>query len=66
MQDIVARYFGLMKNLSKFLPLKNLDQMYKAVVRFHPDYCATIYHIPALNIQTNLGVPLNSLLRKLK
>ena len=35
--------------------------MYKALVRSHLDYCDTIYHIPALNSQINLGVTLNSM-----
>ena len=29
------------KYLSKFLPIKTLDQMYKALVRSHLDYCDT-------------------------
>ena len=40
---------GIIKYLSKFLPQKTLDQMYKALVRSHLDYCDIIYHIPALN-----------------
>ena len=38
--------------------------MYKALVRSHLDYCHTIYHIPALNSQTNVGVTLNSSMEK--
>ena len=30
---------GIIKHLSRFLPLKTLDQMYKALVRSHLDYC---------------------------
>ena len=37
---------GIIKHLSKFLPMKTLDQMYKALVRSHLDYCDIIYHIP--------------------
>ena len=37
---------GILKHLSKCLPLKTLDQMYKALVRSHLDYCDIIYHIP--------------------
>ena len=36
---------GIIKYLSKFLPIKILDQMYQALVRSHLDYCDTIYHI---------------------
>ena len=35
---------GVIKHLSKYLPLKTLDQMYKALVRSHLDYCDIIYH----------------------
>ena len=52
----------MIKYLSSFLPLKTLDQMYKALVRSHLDYCDIIYHMPALNNQINLGVTLTSLM----
>ena len=42
--------------------LKILDQMYKYIVRSHLDYCDTIYHIPALNNQINLGVTITLLM----
>ena len=58
--------FGIIKYLSKFLSLKTLDQMYKALVHSHLDYCDTTYHTPALNSQTNLGVTLNSLMEKVE
>ena len=51
---------GIIKYLSKFLPLKTLDQMYKALVRSHLDYCGIIYHTPTLNTRNNSGVTLNS------
>ena len=51
---------GIIKYLSKFLPIKTLDQMYKALARPRLDYCGTIHHIPASNSQINLGVTLNS------
>ena len=57
---------GIIKYLSKFLPLRTLDQMYKALIRSHLDYCDIIYHIPALKSQTNLGVTLNSLMEKVE
>ena len=37
---------GIIKQLSKYLPVKTLNQMYKALVRSHLDYCDIIYHIP--------------------
>ena len=36
---------GVIRYLSKFLPLKVLSQMYKVYVRSHLDYCDFIYHI---------------------
>ena len=57
---------GIIKYLSKFLPFKTLDQIYKTLVRSHLDYCDTIYHIPAFNSQINLGVTLDSLMEKVE
>ena len=51
---------GIIKYLSNFLPLKTLDQMYKALVRSHLDYCDITYHIPSHQNQAPLGVTLNS------
>ena len=47
------KFIGIIKYLSKFLPLKTLDQKYKALVRSHLDYCDIIYHTPASNSQIN-------------
>ena len=43
--------------LSKYLPLKTLDQMYKTLVRPHLDYCDIMYHIPPH--QAPSGISLN-------
>ena len=51
---------GLLKHLSRYLPLKTLDEMYKALARSHLDYCDVIYHIPS--IQTQTGGALNVLM----
>ena len=40
------RVVGVLKYLSKHLPIKTLDQMYKMFVRPHLDYGDVIYHIP--------------------
>ena len=56
----------MLEYLSKFLPLKTLDQMYKALVRSHIDYCDVIYHIPSHQNQAPLGVTLNSLMQKVE
>ena len=38
---------GIIKYLSKYAPVKTLDQIYKMFVRPHLDYCDVIYHTPA-------------------
>ena len=43
-----------MKRISRFLPLNTLDEMYKALVRSHLDYCDIIYHVPS-TLQGNLN-----------
>ena len=53
---------GIIKHLSNFFPRKTLDQMYKALVRSHLDYCDIIYHIPS--VQTKWGVTLTDLMEK--
>ena len=60
------RNVGIPKHLSTFLPLKTLDQMYKALVRSHLDYCDAIYHIPSILHQPPLGRILNSLMEKVE
>ena len=57
---------GILKQLSKFLPLKTLDQTYKAFVRSHLDYRDIIYHIPSHLNQAPLGLSLNSLMEKVE
>ena len=57
---------GTLKHLSKFLPLKTLDQIYKALVRSHLDYCDIIYHIPSHINQPPLGVTLHSMMEKVE
>ena len=57
---------GFLKHLSKFLPLKALDQMYKALVRSHLDYCEIIYHIPPVLNQPPLGLSLSASMEKVE
>ena len=53
---------GIIKHLLSFLPLNSLDQMYKALVRSHLDYCDIIYYIPSK--QNQLGELLSTLMEK--
>ena len=55
---------GIIKHVSRCLPLKTIEQMYKALVRSHLDYCDIIYHIPSR--PTQLGVVLNALMEKVE
>ena len=57
---------GVIKHLSKFLPVKTLDQMYKALVRPHLDYCDIIYHEPSKINQPPLGLNVTALMEKVE
>ena len=59
---MAKKNIGIIKHLSIFLPHKTLDQMYKALVHSHLDYCDIIYHIPSR--QTQVGVTLNAIMEK--
>ena len=50
---------GIIKYLNRFLPLKSLNHMYKALVRSHLDYCDMIYHIPPTPHAPPLGTTLH-------
>jgi len=52
------KIIGIIKHLSKYLPLKTLVQMYKTLVRPHLDYCDIIYHEPAVINPAPLGLSL--------
>ena len=43
---IANRFIGVLKYLSKYLPLKTLDQVYKMFIRPHLDYGDVVFHIP--------------------
>ena len=53
------RNIGIIKHLNKFLPIKTLIHMYKALVRSHLDYCDIIYHIPPTSREPHLGLALH-------
>ena len=57
---------GILKHLSKFLPLKTLDHMYEALVRPHLDYSDVIYHLPSKIHLPPLGSTLNSFMEKVE
>ena len=67
------RTIGMIKYLSKYLPLKTLILMYKSLIRPHFDYCDVIFHAPP-NINgifdsfanIHLHGPLNVLMAKIE
>ena len=52
----------ILKYLSKYLPLKTLDMMYKMFIRPHFDYCDVIYHIPHITNTFDKTTTLNVLM----
>ena len=60
------KIIGTIKHLSKYLPFKTLNQMYKAFVRPHLDYSDIIYHIPSFLNHPSLGVSLNHLMEQIE
>ena len=62
----VKNNIGVIKQLNRFLPFKTLNQMYKALVRSHLDYCDIIYHIPPIVHHPPLGTSLNYLMEKVE
>ena len=55
---------GILKKLSNFLPVRAMDQIYKAYCRSHLDYCDLIYHIPPKLTET--GLVLQNLMEKVE
>ena len=55
---------GIIKHLSRFLPLRTLDQMFKVLVCSHLDYCDIIYHVPSK--QDQFGATLSYLMEKVE
>ena len=43
---IANKHIGMLRYISRYLPLSTLTQMYKMFVRPHLDYGDVIYHIP--------------------
>jgi hypothetical protein len=44
---IARKGIGMIKFLSRYVPLNTLNQIYKMYIRPHLDYCDVIYHIPS-------------------
>ena len=57
---------GLLRYLSRYLPMHTLNELYKLYVRPHLDYGDVIYHIPAKVCDFSGNVTLPSLMEKLE
>ena len=64
--SIARKWIGVIKNLSPYLPLKSLDQIYKMHVRPHFDYCDVIYHIPVITHELSSLLSLNCTMEALE
>ena len=62
----IKKTLGIMRHVSKFLPLKTLNQMYKSLVRSHFDYCDIIYHQPAIINPPPLGLTLKTQMKEVE
>ena len=61
---LAKKNIGIIRHLSKHLPLQVLSQMYKVFARPHFDYCYFIYHIPPLIRNSPLEISLNYLMER--
>ena len=60
------KWIGVIKHVSKYLPLKSLDQIYKMNVRSLLDYCDIIFHIPVITHDFDSSLTLNYLMNILE
>ena len=63
---IANRFIGVLKYLSKYLPLKTLDQMYKMFIRPHLDYGDVIFHIPHTQSLFDSSISLHPLMERME
>ena len=63
---LAKKNIGIIRHLSKHLPLQVLSQMYKVFVRSHFDYCDFIYHVPPLIRNSPLEISLNHLMESIE
>ena len=57
---------GILKYLSRYLPLKNFDITHKMFIRPRLDYCNVIYHILHITDAFNSTIALNSLMERIE
>ena len=54
------------KSLSRFLPVKTLDLIFKLYIRPHLDFCDVIFHIPSITNPFDSSINLNYLMNTLE
>ena len=54
--SIARKWIGIIKQLSQYLPITSLDQIYKMHIRPHFDYCDAIFHVPSSLNNFNLSL----------
>ena len=57
---------GMLRFMSRYLPRKTLDELYKLYVRPHLDYGDVIYHIPSTKCDLSYSFVLNNFMEKLE
>ena len=60
------RLIGILKYLSRYLPLKTLDLIYKSFIRPHLDYADIIFHIPQSPSLFDSSITLTPLMDKIE
>ena len=63
---ISKKIINILRYLSKYLPLKTLDQMYKMFIRPHLDYGDVIYHVPHCPNLFDSSISLHPLMEKVE
>ena len=64
--QIARKGIGIIKFLSRFLPIKTLDQIYKMYVRPHLDFCDVILHTPKVLDSFDSSIHLNYLMNSIE
>ena len=62
---IAKKTIGILKYLSKYIPLKTLNMIYKMFIRPHFDYCDVIYHIPHITNPFDKSISLTLLMERI-
>ena len=64
--NIANKHVGVLRHLSKYLPIPTLEQMYKMFIRPHLDYGDIIYHIPKSSNVFDSSILLHPLMERIE